>query len=130
MTEEKKIQSEGLLKTCAELRKEHDLLVFICAVDYPDRNVIEIIYYLRSLKTRNEFKLRTEVPRKNAKIDSVCGVWSAANWHERELFDLFGIEFAGHPDMRRVLLPEDWEGYPLLKDYQRPGVMIKPETVK
>lgn len=130
MTEEQKIDPGEILKVCARSRATYDLLVFAAATDYPDRGVIELVYYLRSLADQRELKLRTEIPRQGGEIDSVGGIWPAANWHEREIFDLFGVKFLGHPDLRRILLPEDWTGYPLLKDYTRAGVVPRPETVK
>ncbi len=130
MTAEQKINPGEILQVGARLRETYDFLVFAAAIDYPDRGVIELVYYLRSLSDQRELKLRTEVSRQGGEIDSVCGIWPAANWHEREIFDLFGVKFTGHPDLRRILLPEDWVGHPLLKDYTRAGVVTRPETVK
>jgi len=66
-------------------------------------------------------RLKAEVGEEDLTIDSVTSVWIGANWHERETFDLFGITFSGHPDLRRILMPEDWEGHPLRKDYPLKG---------
>jgi NADH-quinone oxidoreductase subunit C len=69
------------------------------------------------MRHRHMIRIKAEVPEDDCKIDTVTDLWKGANWHERECFDLFGIVFTGHPDLRRILLPEDWEGHPLRKDY-------------
>lgn len=91
----------------------------LCGVDYLGKKEprFEVVYHLFSLEHRHMIRLRVEVAEDDASIDSVVDIWAGANWHERECFDLFGITFNGHPDLRRVLLPEDWEGHPLRKDY-------------
>jgi NADH-quinone oxidoreductase subunit C len=80
----------------------------------------EVVYHLYSMKHRHKAVLKVRVPVSSAKIPSVAMVWRTADWHEREAYDLFGIEFTDHPDLRRILLPDDWEGYPLRKDYVTP----------
>src|SRR5271157_250514 len=94
-------------------------LVDLCGVDYLGKKEprFEVVYHLYSLEHRHLIRLRAEVPEDDTSIDSVVDIWAGVNWHERECFDLFGITFKGHPDLRRVLLPEDWEGHPLRKDY-------------
>ncbi|MFH1023089.1 MAG: NADH-quinone oxidoreductase subunit C [Planctomycetota bacterium] len=81
-----------------------------------------VVYHLESSVHRHRFVLKVEAPRENPVLPSVAGVWKAADWHEREAWDLFGIRFEGHPDLRRILLPDDWEGHPLRKDYRAPEV--------
>ncbi|HPU84776.1 MAG TPA: NADH-quinone oxidoreductase subunit C [Candidatus Latescibacteria bacterium] len=76
-----------------------------------------VAYHLFSYSQRHRFAFKAHTPRKNPHIPSVTQIWPAADWHEREAFDLFGIIFDGHPDLRRILLPEDWVGHPLRKDY-------------
>jgi NADH-quinone oxidoreductase subunit C len=100
-----------------------DYLRDICGVDYLGKKGkrFEVVYHLYSMKHRHMVRLKAEVGEEDAKIDSVTPVWAGANWHEREAFDMCGIIFNGHPDLRRVLLPEDWEGYPLRKDYPLKG---------
>ena len=79
-----------------------------------------VVYNLFSMSKKHKPTLRVETPAENPAVQSVESIWKTANWHEREAFDLFGINFSGHPDLRRILLPYDWEGHPLRKDYQVP----------
>ena len=83
-------------------------------------NEIEVVYHLYSMKHRHNIILKTRIPVSSPKIPSVAMVWRTADWHEREAYDLFGIEFTDHPDLRRILLPDDWEGFPLRRDYITP----------
>lgn len=78
---------------------------------------LEVVYDLSSLQHPNKVHLRVPLNRENPMIRTVTNIWRAANWHERECYDLFGVRFDGHPDHRRILLPEDWVGFPLRKDY-------------
>jgi len=93
----------------------------LTAVDWPKRSVIEVVYHLFSYRYRHGLVLKVEADRKDPAVPSVQGVWKAANWLERECYDLFGVAFTGHPDLRRILLPDDWEGWPLRKDYREAG---------
>jgi NADH-quinone oxidoreductase subunit C len=94
----------------------------VTAVDrFPSEPRFELNYHLLSLSRRDSLRLRVRLPGNSPVIETVIPVWPTANWHEREIFDLFGIRFEGHPDMRRMLLPEDWEGHPLRKDYPVEG---------
>jgi NADH-quinone oxidoreductase subunit C len=88
---------------------------------FPIEPRFELNYHLLSLSRRDSVCLRVRLPGDAAVIDSVVPIWATANWHEREIFDLFGIRFEGHPNLRRMLLPDDWEGYPLRKDYPVEG---------
>lgn len=96
-----------------------DYLEDLCGVDYLGRKEprFEVVYHIYSIRHRHIIRIKAEVPEDDCAIDSVTDIWAGANWHERECYDLFGIAFNGHPDPRRILLPEDWEGYPLRKDY-------------
>jgi NADH-quinone oxidoreductase subunit C len=95
-----------------------DLLAEVTAVDvWPHEPRFELIYILVSLSSRRRLRLKVRLHGGDAHVATVCDVWPAANWLEREVWDLFGIVFDGHPDPRRLLMPEDWEGYPLRKDY-------------
>lgn len=80
----------------------------------------EVIWHLRSVRHRCVLAVKTKLPFSDPEVDSVADLWPAANWHERETFDLVGITFRGHPDLRRILLPDDWVGHPLRKDYVYP----------
>jgi NADH-quinone oxidoreductase subunit C len=94
----------------------------VTAVDrFPIEPRFELNYHLLSLSRRDSLRLRVRLPGDSPVIDSVVPAWPTANWHEREIFDLFGIRFEGHPNLRRMLLPDDWEGYPLRKDYPVEG---------
>ena len=121
------VRKDRIMEICRFLHDEPDLyldyLIDLCGVDYLGKkeNRFEVVYHLYSIRHRHALRLKAEVPENDARIDSVTPVWVGVNWHERECYDLFGIVFAGHPDLRRVLLPEDWEGYPLRKDYPLKG---------
>ena len=87
-------------------------------VDYKDR--IEVVYHLYSYRHRHGCVLKVKLPRDNPVVATVEEIWRSANWMEREIFDLLGVTFDGHSDMRRILMPEDWPGYPLRKDFVEP----------
>ena len=95
-----------------------DFLRAQTGTDYPDDGQIEVVCHLFSYKHRHAIVLKTRVDRKDPKLATVCDVWPAADWYEREIFDLLGVHFDGHPDLRRLVLPEDWVGHPLRKDYK------------
>jgi NADH-quinone oxidoreductase subunit C len=88
---------------------------------FPIEPRFELNYHLLSISRHDSVRLRVRMTGDDPVIDSVVPVWPTANWHEREIFDLFGIRFEGHPNLRRLLMPEDWEGYPLRKDYPVEG---------
>lgn len=82
---------------------------------------LSVYYHLESTTLRHKLVLKTSTSRDNPEVVSVAEIWNSANWHEREAYDMFGIKFINHPDLRRILMPYDWEfGYPLRKDYQNP----------
>jgi NADH-quinone oxidoreductase subunit C len=100
-----------------KLEADFDYLVDITAVDYPKRpERFDLVYILYSFARNERIRVKTQIPD-GYKPATAVGVHLTANWLEREVFDMFGIEFAGHPDMKRILLPEEWEGHPLRKDY-------------
>lgn len=92
-----------------------------CLDRYPLEPRFELNYHLVSIPQRQRVRLRVRLPGDDPVVDSLVPVWPGANWLEREIFDLFGIRFNEHPDLRRILLPEDWEGYPLRRDYPVEG---------
>lgn len=98
-----------------------DFLSDLTAVHWPDRPLpFEIVYHLCSIPNRHEVTLKLEVAE-GEEAPTACDVWPTANWQEREIFDLFGVRFTGHPDMTRILLPDEWEGHPLRKDFPLEG---------
>jgi NADH-quinone oxidoreductase subunit C len=112
---------ESLLSICEYLKSdeggEYTLLTDETAVDYPKREKrFEVIYHLYSFKRNDRLRLKLVVGE-GEKVPSVVGLWPTANWLEREVFDMFGVEYEGHPDMKRILLPDGWTGHPLRKDY-------------
>lgn len=122
------VEHDRLLDTMTELRElGFDRLGMVTAVDRGD--VFVLVYRLHSRALSAGLFVKTQVPRDEATIESVCGVWPAANWQEREVFDLFGIDFTGHPDLRRILLPEDWVGHPLRKDYSDDRLVRRPDYI-
>jgi NADH-quinone oxidoreductase subunit C len=104
------------LRDRPELR--FDLLAELTAVDFwPREPRFELVYILVSIPNKLRLRLKVRLDGHDPHVTTVCTVWPAANWLEREVWDMFGIAFDGHPDPRRLLMPEDWEGYPLRKDY-------------
>lgn len=98
---------------------QFDYLMCLSGVEYND-GTLGTVYHLYSMAHNHKIVLRASCTKENPHIQSVSEVWGTANWHEREAFDLYGIVFSDHPDLRRILLPDDWEGYPLRKDYKVP----------
>ena len=107
---------------CAEPGLEFNFLSDISAVDrFPAEPRFELNYHLLSIANRQTLRLRVRVPGADPAVDSMTPVWPTANWHEREAYDLFGVRFEGHPELRRILMPDAWEGHPLRKDYPVEG---------
>ncbi len=99
-----------------DLRTQFDLLHDLSGVDQKD--CTEVVYHLNSLPKKHWIVIKVALPRLTGVVSTVAHLWKTAIWHERECYDLFGVKFAGNPDLRRILLPDDWEGHPLLKDYK------------
>ncbi len=122
------VAKENLIQVSEFLKSDpggaYSLLTDETAVDYPKREKrFEINYQLYSFKRNDRLRLKVQAAE-SEKIPSVAGVWPAANWLEREVYDMFGVSYEGHPDLRRILLPEDWKGHPLRKDYD----ILKQDT--
>ena len=97
----------------------------VTAVDrYPAEPRFEVVYHLHSIERNERLRLKARLRGSDPVIESVTTVWRGANWYEREVFDLFGIRFTGHPNLKRIMLPEDWEGHPLRKDYPVTGSRV------
>jgi NADH-quinone oxidoreductase subunit C len=102
-------------------RQEYIRLVSVTALDhYPMEPRFEVVYHLHSLANNRRLRIKCALAE-GASIDSVTGVWRGANWYEREVFDLFGIVFEGHPNLTRIMMPDDWQGHPLRKDFPTHG---------
>lgn len=123
----------GSIQTIAAFLKESpelafDSLMCLSGVDYKgakgEEDRLEVVYHLFSMIFRHQIVLKVVTSRENAVVPTVEKVWGIANWHEREAYDMFGIRFEGHSDLRRILCPDDWEGYPLRKDYQQPETYL------
>lgn len=132
-----RVAPAAIVGVCTYLKTDpalgFDCLSNQSGVDYPARHEIEVVYHLISYRLRHACILKVGVPRDNPAMPSVAGVWRTAIWQEREIFDLLGVVFDGHPDLRRILLPEDWVGHPLRKDFVEPteyhGISTKRESM-
>lgn len=115
------VEPQAIVEACCFLRDEPELkfeiLSDLTVVDFPKEEKLQVVYHLYSYTFRHPIVLKVDLPREEPRIPTLEGVWKAANWFEREAFDLFGVVFEGHGDLRRILLPEDWIGHPLRKDY-------------
>ncbi len=115
------VNSQVIVGVCRYLRDEDGLqfevLSDLTALDWPKQEKIQVVYHLYSYSQRHQIVLKADLPRDNPRITTVEEIWKVANWFEREVYDLFGVIFEGHSDLRRIMLPEDWLGYPLRKDY-------------
>jgi len=120
------VRKEDITDICRFLKESlgYNFLIDITAVDYQGKDPrFMLVYHFCSLPKKERIRLKSPVAESDLAIDSLCPIWRSANWLEREVFDLFGITFNNHPDLRRILMPIDWVGHPLRKDYplQGPG---------
>jgi NADH-quinone oxidoreductase subunit C len=131
------LSAEDLLPVCEFLHTSplfyFDFLNCITAIDNGvESGKIDLIYHLSSIPFEKSVVLKVQIDRDldaGGLVDSVSSVWKTANWHEREIYDFFGVKFNNHPDLRRILLPADWQGYPMRKDYKEQetyhGIKVK-----
>ncbi|MCP4521581.1 MAG: NADH-quinone oxidoreductase subunit C [Cytophagales bacterium] len=133
------VKTDLLFEICQEIYSNtatfYDYLSCLTAVDNGEKaGTLEVIYHLFSIPFEQKFIIKVFLPReivegKLPEVASVSSIWKTANWHEREAYDLIGINFLNHPDLRRILLPADWEGHPLRKDYDEQeyyhGIQVK-----
>lgn len=119
-----KIHPLDLKNICFNLRQNpstfFDMLSCLTGIDNgQEAGTMEVIYNFYSIPFNHHLTLKVTIPRNSPEVDSVQDIWKTADWHEREAYDMFGIKFKGHPDLRRILMPGDWEGFPLRKDYKQ-----------
>jgi NADH-quinone oxidoreductase subunit C len=126
------LRPDAIETACRALRDadglHYNFLADITAVDWPEREPrFDVVYHLLSLETHAVIRLKVRVGDEDTpqpEVPTVTTVWPAADWYEREIFDLFGIRFAGHPNLTRILMPPDWVGHPLRKDYPITGILL------
>ena len=122
-----KFAKKNVVSVCKYLKEDHDLQFNYCsdvtAVDWAKRkDRFTVVYNIFSLKNNFRLRLKSDVDENDCAIDSVSSVWGSANWHERETFDMYGIKFNNHPDLRRMYMPEEFEYHPLRKDFPLMGI--------
>ncbi len=120
------LERSSIREACAILKDSpHAQFSFLsdltCVDLYPSEPRFEVVYHLLSMKRKERVRLKVQLSGSDPSLESITSVWPAANFFEREIFDLFGVRFQGHPYLRRILMPEDWEGHPLRKDYPVEG---------
>ena len=117
------VARENIIAACEAVKAAgYNFLEDVTAVDwYPSEPRFQISYSILSFSLKRRVRLAVRLAGDDASLDSITGVWPAANFYEREVFDLFGVHFGGHPNLRRIMMPEDWQGHPLRKDYPVEG---------
>lgn len=121
------IVEQSVIREACALLKEDSVCPFnvfsdlTCVDWYPAEPRFELVYHLLSISNKERVRLKVKLNSSSPAVESITSIWPGANYFEREVFDLFGIRFTGHPYLRRILMPEDWEGYPLRKDYPVEG---------
>lgn len=124
------VKPEAYVSLCRDLKSKPDCdfqhLSCLTAVDYPKENKITVVCHLWSYQKCHQLTLKLELDRANPKAPTLETVWKSANWFEREVFDLYGVSFEGHSDLRRIMMPEDYVKFPLRKDFTDDGFIIKP----
>lgn len=123
------VKKEEIVAVCGFLKQElgYDLLVDVTAIDYLESEPrFMVVYLLCSIANKDRLRVKAAVTEQECTIPTVSGLWNSANWLEREVYDLMGITFVGHPDLRRILMTDDWVGHPLRKDYPLQGPDREP----
>ena len=117
------VARESVIAACQAVQQAgYNFLETVTAVDwYPSEPRFQITYHILSISLKQRLRLVVRLGSDDASIDSITSVWPAANFYEREIFDLFGVHIGGHPNLRRIMMPEDWHGHPLRKDYPVEG---------
>jgi NADH-quinone oxidoreductase subunit C len=121
------IAPERIVAVCGFLKYERDFvrLSSVTAVDrFPSEPRFEVVYHLHAVERKERLRLKCRISGVEPEIESVTSVWRSANWYEREVFDLFGVQFRNHPNLKRIMMPEGWEGHPLRKDYPVTGTRV------
>ncbi len=121
----------GLIPQCLQFLRDDaasdmDYFDFSTCVDRPPHRM-DLVYSLHSTAQKHRIQLKVQLDRDNACVPTVSHLWHNADWNEREIYDLFGVFFPGHKDLRRLMMPEDWEGHPLRKDYAHPNLVVRPD---
>ncbi len=127
------IERDALLEIVKFLKQDpytFSMLLDLTCVDYKDRDErFQMVYHLFSLSNNQRLRIKTSLPEEDPSIDSLTSFWKNANWLEREVYDMFGVQFTGHPDLRRIFMWDEFEGYPLRKDYhlrkQQPRIPLR-----
>ncbi|MTI88763.1 MAG: NADH-quinone oxidoreductase subunit C [Balneolaceae bacterium] len=129
-----RVEANSILNVCKYLKEEHHF-IFLCDIIGTDRYTsderFEVIYNLMNLRTQDRLMVKIRLEEKNPVAQSVTSVWTSAGWMEREAYDMYGVRFEGHPDLRRIYLPEDFEYFPLRKEFPLlgiPGSIELPNT--
>ena len=120
------IVKEGIVSLCRYLHDDPEMqfnhITDICSLDFPeDEERFEIVYHFYSIPENHRIRVKTRVSEEECSLDSITSIWKGANFMEREVYDMMGIRFEHHPDLRRIMMPEDFEGYPLRKDFPTEG---------
>ena len=118
------VKPEKIVAVCLKLRSEFafNRLSGVTVIDrYPMEPRFEVLYLLHSIERNERLKLKVALAGENPEVETVTGVWPGANWYEREAYDLFGVRFLNHPDLRRIMMPDNWVGHPLRRDYPTHG---------
>ncbi|MCL4796448.1 MAG: NADH-quinone oxidoreductase subunit C [Bryobacteraceae bacterium] len=118
------VDPSRIVDICRQLKEEHRFtrLSGVTVIDrHPMEPRFEVLYLLHSIERNERLKLKAALGGASPEIESVCGVWRGADWFEREAFDLFGVRFLNHPDLRRIMMPDNWEGHPLRRDFPTHG---------